>query len=257
MKRNPYIVFLSVLIGVVVICSGADAPEAVTVIEVSQPLARAGFVGTVRESSSKLERPFREKVTEKEVNHWAELDVPPAEGEKEDAQQLAAKKKAQAEEMAKAKAYSLAGQAGEYVGWFAIVRKASWDEGQKRTELLLQHCYYDGLSDPGIQVVSIYGGGDFRALVRDKAKNIPLLSLVRVYGKVAKGKDGLAEVTAEYVRVWDWGLFTFMDYGIDKTNETWRKMRHVEGDKIYVPHPSGEYYESVLGKREKGEGGGK
>jgi hypothetical protein len=249
---------LMMLIGASV--SGADAPRPATVIEISQPIVRAGVVGTVNDIGTKLERPFRQKVTEPSINHWADLEMPPAIGEKPDPKKVEEEKKVRAQDLAKAKAYTLAGQVGEYVGWFGILRNSTSDAKGEHAELLLQHCHYDDMSDPDIQVVSIYGGGDFRALVAGAADNIPSLSLVRVYGKVSKGKDGLPEVTADYIRVWDWGLFTFMDYGIDKTNETWRAMCHVKKDDIYTPHPSADYYEAVLGKRppaEKGKARGK
>jgi hypothetical protein len=230
---------------------GADAPTARTVIEISQPMAGRGEgLGTAGYAATEQERPFQKKVTEQPIDHWAGLDVPPPEGEKPDPKQVAEEKKRKAEELARAKRYSLNDQAGEYVGWFGIVRGSSWNESQGRSELLLQHCYSDGLTDLHIQIVSIFGAGDFRALVADKAKNIPLLSLVCVYGKVSAGKDGVPDVTAEFVRVWDWGLFTFMDYGIDKTNPKWRAMRKVRGEDIYTPRPSEKYYQAVLGKRE-------
>lgn len=41
-------------------------------------------------------------------------------------------------------------------------------------------------------------------------------------------------MTAEYVRAWDWGLFTFMDYGTDKTNPKWRALRHLDGPDVYT-----------------------
>ena len=41
-----------------------------------------------------------------------------------------------------------------------------------------------------------------------------------------------------------------MDYGVDKTNPTWRAQRQIEADNIYTPRPTQTYYESVLGKRE-------
>lgn len=87
-------------------------------------------------------------------------------------------------------------------------------------------------------------------MLSERAKEVPLLGLVRVYGKVSAGKDGLPVVAADYVRVWDWGLFTFMNYGIDRTNEAWRKLRRIDGDAVYTPRPTEKYYEEVLGKRE-------
>jgi hypothetical protein len=248
---RPFIIVQIVLSGS--LAFGADAPEPKTVVEISQPQAPAQFVGTVVSAGSEQERPFQKKITERPIDLWAGNAMPPPVGANEDPQKAAEQKKLQDEELAKAKAYSLAKQAGEYVGWFAIVRDSTWNEGAQRMELLLQHCYSDGLSNPDIQVVSINGAGDFRAMVREKAGNIPLLSLVHVYGKVSAGKDGVPEVAADYVRVWDWGLFTFMDYGIDKTNAKWRALRHIDSHEIYDPHPSSQFYEQVLGKRESAD----
>jgi hypothetical protein len=229
---------------------GADAPQTRPVVEISQPLPPAHFLGTVSYASTERERPFLAKVTEKPLDLWAGNPMPPGIDVKEDPKAAAEEKKNQQEQLARAKAYTLANQAGEYVGWFGIVRKSSWNEAAQQTELLLQHCYYDGANDVDIQIVSIYGAGDFRANLHAKAENIPPLSLVRVYGKVLIGKDGSPEVTVDYARVWDWGLFTFMDYGIDKTNPKWRALRHVDGPDVYAPRPTPEFYEKLLGKRE-------
>jgi hypothetical protein len=144
--------------------------------------------------------------------------------------------------------YKLADQAGIYVGWFGIVREATWDEKKGVTSLLIEHKYYDGLTDLHIQVVSINGAGDFTATIPKQA-NIPPLSLVRVYGKVSKDKDGSASVAAEYVRVWDWGFFTFMDYGKDKTNPKWLKLRKLDGEDAYSSRPDDAFYEKRIGTR--------
>ena len=248
MKRLACLTACVVLIAAFVF--GADGPQPKTIVEVSQPMPAAKGLGTAAYSPTEWEAPFLKKVTERPVDHWAGLEVPPPEGEKPDPKQVAEEKMRQAEELAKAKAYSLAGSAGEYVGWFGVVRGSTWNEAQRRTEFLVQHCHNDGLTDLHIQIVSIHGAGDFRALVTDRAKDIPLLSLICVYGKVSRGQDGVPEVAADYVRVWDWGRFTFMDYGIDKTNPAWRALRQVNARNVYTPRPSQKYYEAVLGKRE-------
>jgi hypothetical protein len=53
----------------------------------------------------------------------------------------------------------------------------------------------------------------------------------------------------EHVRAWDWGQFTFMSYGKDKTNPQWVKLRKVAVDKIYSSRPNQKFYEQRLGKR--------
>lgn len=144
--------------------------------------------------------------------------------------------------------YQLADQAGQYVGWFGILREASWDDKAKVTTLLLEHKYFDGLTDLHQQIVSLYGAGDFTATVAKRETGIPLLSLVRVYGKVVK--DGSPRLAAECVRFWDWGVFAFMDYGKDRTNPKWQKLRSVPGSDAYSSRPTAAYYEERLGKRE-------
>ena len=57
------------------------------------------------------------------------------------------------------RAYELAKQAGEYVGWFGIVRQKTFDAAANETRLTLEHKYFDGLIDAHMQVVSIYGAG--------------------------------------------------------------------------------------------------
>lgn len=99
------------------------------------------------------------KVTEAAVNHWGGSRYRwRRRGEKPDPKVVAEEKKRQERDMVAAKAYTLAGQ---YVGWFGIVRKATRGEAGQRTELLVQHCYSDGLSDLHIQVVSSTAAGIF------------------------------------------------------------------------------------------------
>jgi hypothetical protein len=144
--------------------------------------------------------------------------------------------------------YQLADQADQYAGWFAIVRASAPDEKKGVTTLTLEHKYFDGMVDLHQQIVSLYGAGDFTATLKSPDPRIPALALVRVYGKVAKDKDGAATISAEYVRVWDWGLFAFMDYGKDKSNRKWVDLRKAQ--RAYTSRPDNDYYESLLGKRE-------
>ena len=67
---------------------------------------------------------------------------------------------------------------------------------------------------------------------------------------MSEGREGVPVVSAEYARLWVWGLFTFMDYGPDKTNPKWVKLRKVKGDDVYSPRPTRQFYEEILGKRE-------
>ena len=62
--------------------------------------------------------------------------------------------------------------------------------------------------------------------------------------------DVAPTIAAEYLRVWDWGLFAFMHYGKDKSNPKWVALRKVPAEKAYDSKPTPAYYESLLGKRE-------
>ena len=57
--------------------------------------------------------------------------------------------------------YSITGKKGVYVGWFGIVRKIAEDSKLQQTKLLVEHKYFDGLTDLHILALSFNGGGDF------------------------------------------------------------------------------------------------
>ena len=123
------------------------------------------------------------------------------------------------------------------------------DKEKKETQLLVEMKYFDGLTDLHQQIVSIFGAGDFRVVISGTGHKLQKLELVRVYGKVASVEKDTPTVSAEFVRAWDWGLFAFMDYGKDKTNAAWVKLRKVKPEDIYVAYPKTGYYEERLGKR--------
>ena len=129
------------------------------------------------------------------------------------------------------------------------MRSISTDPKAGSATLALEHKYFDGLVDGNQMIVSIHGAGDFEATLRAKNPSIPKLALVRVYGKVAKDKDGTPRISAEFVRVWDWSLFAFMDYGKDKSNPKWVSLRTLPDDKSYSSNPDEAYYQSLLGPR--------
>ncbi len=220
------------------------------VIEMSQPMRGGGGLGTMGYQATARETAFVKKITEKPVDLWSQVQMPKpsnvseAEWAKMQAEQGKAK-----DRLTPAAQYRLADQAGKYVGWFGIVREQTWSEKNNATSMLIEHKYFDGMTDLHIQVVSLYGAGDFRVALPGRVANIPKLSLVAVYGKVSKKAAGMAQIDPEYVRVWDWGLFTFMDYGVDKSNPTWVKLRKVEGKDAYSPRPTRQFYEERLGKR--------
>jgi len=225
-------------------------PKDVT-IEVSQAQKGGQGLGTKAYEPTAKEGPFLKKVTEKEISFSSNVELPKPTNLSDE--EWAKMKK----DMEKAKAgtnsdekYQLADQAGRYVGWFGILRKESWDPKAKATSLLVEHKYFDGMVDLHQQIVSLYGAGDFSVALRKEKTGIPSLALVCVYGKVTKNKDGKITVAAEYLRVWDWGLFSFMDYGKDKTNQDWVKLRKTKPEEAYSAKPTAADYEAVLGPRE-------
>jgi len=230
-----------------------DPPE--VVIEMSKPRQGGRNLGTAGYEATPQEAPFLKKVTEKRVSFRTAAKLPkPSNMTDEEWEKFekAAEKQKEKELATRipVDAYQLADQANEYVGWFGIVRESSTDEKAGMTTLTLEHKYFDGLVDLHQQIVSIYGAGDFTATLSKVQTGIPKLSLVRIFGKVAKGKDGRATIAAEYLRVWDWGLFAFMNYGKDKSNPKWVELRKTPGEKSYSSRPDSSYYENLLGARE-------
>lgn len=134
-----------------------------------------------------------------------------------------------------------------YVSWCGIVRRIT-DLGGGRWRLLLEHKFFDGLTDCHIMLVDIYGSGDFYADVEAAELTIPALALVRVYGTI-KGLDAVhPALAAEFIRVWPWMTFTFGNLmQKDRTNPRWKGVRSLDGRKAYRPWPDESYYRAVLG----------
>ena len=146
--------------------------------------------------------------------------------------------------------YVITGKKGKYVGWFGIVRKIEEDKTTQQTKLLVEMKYFDGLTDTHILALSFNGGGDFVAELTGTGLGLKPLSLVKVYGSVTGEQANLPSIKAEYVRQWDWGLFTFMmEYGEQKGNTEWKKLNKAFKDRIYSPFPGTKYYEDRLGPR--------
>ena len=119
---------------------------------------------------------------------------------------------------------TLHGAASRRVCWFGMIREIEENKAKDETILLMEMKYFDGLTDLHIHVVSIFGAGDFRAVLRGTGHKIKRLSLARIYGTVTKEVGGVPDVQAQYV--WDWGLFV-MPYGNDKSNPQWKALRKV------------------------------
>src|SRR5580658_3024797 len=99
--------------------------------------------------------------------------------------------------------YTIHDKTGENVAWFGIVRgitPANGPDGQ--VTLLVQHHYFDGMTDCHIMLVAKTGDGDFVAKLNLDAEKIPALALVRIYGKVTCEENGVPQVAVEYMRIW-------------------------------------------------------
>lgn len=146
--------------------------------------------------------------------------------------------------------YSIRGKTGKRVAWFGIVRGITRPkESGGPTTLLVEHKYFDGMTDCHIMLVQWTGGGDFTAKLKVDPSAVPALALVRVYGMVTGEAAGVPEVKVDYIRVWPWMTFTFMDLtGNDHTNPRWKKYADLgSSGNVYDPYPNQNYYFHVLG----------
>lgn len=148
------------------------------------------------------------------------------------------------------KPYRIQGRGGQFVSWFGIVRGISRPQPDSSSlTLLLEHKYFDGVTDEHIMVVSAKGSGDFRATLTGDPKSIPALALVRVYGKVVDESDDVPRIAVEYLRVWPWHAFTLSNLGPeDYSNPRWADYCVLckAGD-LYNPYPTEDYYLQVFG----------
>jgi hypothetical protein len=202
--------------------AAAQEAEETTPVEQVKALPRPepGVLGTMSYKPSEKEKPFFAKLAESEQRTGTMFDD-----------------------------YAITGKKGTYIGWFGIVRRIEENQATKETKLLVEHKYFDGLTDTHIMALSFNGGGDFTAVLSGTGLGIKTLSLVKIYGVVQNETNSIPELKPEYVRHWDWGRFTFMmEYGSQKGNKEWQKLNKVK-DRIYSPFPDQKYYEDRLGKR--------
>jgi len=203
-----------------IFCLSLFSP-AQTLIDVQpvKPLKPTGSLGTCSYATSPPEKPYFDKLDPKE--------------------------RATGSFMA---GYDIHSKNEQFVSWYGVVRGISRVPNADSWELLLEHKYFDGMTDCHIMLVSWSGSGDFRARVQAKDVPVPALALLRVYGKVRQERPSPI-IDAEFVRVWPWMTFTFTDLGAgDKTNRRWRRdCRICKDGRIYRPFPNEEYYRGVLG----------
>jgi len=145
--------------------------------------------------------------------------------------------------------YSIRGKTGTRVAWFGIVRGITPPaDTSGDVTLLVEHKYFDGMTDCHIMLVQWTGDGDFRARLKVDPGAIPALALVRVYGTVTGETAGMPDVQVDYIRVWPWLTFTFMDLaGNDHSNSRWKRYARVSGMNVYNPYPKENYYFALLG----------
>ena len=209
-------------------------------------LATVGYIPLAAEIS------FRNKVNEPAISLWPEIPVelPPRPTDKKKPDTPAPKNNVQetkAPAEIPSKVFTLEMADGKYAGWMGILRANTAEDGKHKWTV--EHKYFDGLCDAHLQIVSLYGAGDFSATVPASAAGVPLLSLVCLYGPVTKTPAGIT-IAPEFIRVWKQPLFTFMDYGVDHSNAKWIALRKVDSDHIYSPSPDQAYYDLRLGKNE-------
>ncbi|HEY6490154.1 MAG: hypothetical protein WCC26_03900 [Terracidiphilus sp.] len=145
--------------------------------------------------------------------------------------------------------YSIYGKTGKYVAWFGIVRgiTAPAQKGGD-VKVLVEHRFFDGMTDCQIMVVAENGGGDFEAHLRIDPSLIPPLALVRIYGVVMDEKNHMPQVFAEYMRLWPWRTFTFANFGPpNKSNPRWAQFATADGIPVYNSSPTEDYYRHMLG----------
>jgi HEAT repeat protein len=145
--------------------------------------------------------------------------------------------------------YNIRTRDKKFVGWFGIVRQISVDEGANTTRLVIEHKYFDGLTDLHLQAVSFNGSGDFEATLKGTQHFVSELKLIKVYGVVSPGDaNKLPAIEAQFAKCWSWGSFTFITAaGKQRGSAKWRQLNTVPLDDIYRSRPDELYYVKRLG----------
>ena len=185
-----------------------------------------GAVGTCEYSPTATEKTFYDRLNEADRTTFH--SKPSDEGEKS--------------------AFTLRGHNGKFVSWFGVVRDIKRNANNSGAILLIQNTYFSGVTDCHIQTVEINGAGDFEIELSELPEELIPLVLVRVYGIVSRESDGRPVVKADFVRVWHFGQYNFMDFGEDHSNPEWRKrIKLPPGERIYHIGASAKYYAERLG----------
>lgn len=186
-----------------------------------------GAVGTCEYAPTKTEDVFFGRLSEE---RQSTIEIPP--GQWDD----------------KGQKFNVHGHEGEFVSWLGIVRHIARMGWPPFGRLLIQNTYFAGVTDCHTQTVEINGAGDFTAELDDFPDDLIPLVLVRVYGRVTGEIDGCPILQADYVRVWHFFQFNFMDYGVDHSNPEWRsRIKLPEDERIYHIGVSRKYYAERLG----------
>lgn len=109
--------------------------------------------------------------------------------------------------------YDIHQKEGQFVSWYGIVRGIKRTADSQSWELLVEHKYFDGMTDCHIMLVSKSGAGDFVARVQTADVPVPSLALVRAYGKIIGQENGNPILESEFVHVWPWMTFHLCRHG--------------------------------------------
>lgn len=154
-----------------VLCIACAAQTPIEMQPVKE-LKPTGSLGTCAYKPSPNEKPYYEKLDEKERATGSFME-----------------------------AYDIHKKKDVFVSWYGIVRGVTRIPNSDSWQLLLEHKYFDGMTDCHIMLVSMKGSGDFNARVQAKDVPVPALALVRVYGEVTQENE-TPLIAAEFVRVW-------------------------------------------------------
>lgn len=211
-----------------------------TVVLQSPFKSQPGYLGTCEYSPLPIEEPFYEKVSADNRSTVSGYSLSEEEffkssffksGNPQSTPESLEESKPQ---------FSLEEETGEYVGWYGLVTEV--ERSESGIVLTIQNKYSNGTTDCHMQTVSLYGAGDFSALVDSDNLDFPPLSLVKVYGVVGKSETGTPIVETELIRYWRWLSFNFSEYGLNAgLSKKYRNM-DLSDLKIYNSRPDGQYY---------------